>query len=274
MLIAQLTDLHIKKDGKVAYKKVDTLQCLKDAVCHINALEPQPDWVVVTGDLGDFGTADEYAVLVPELQRLKAPLKVIPGNHDHRGVMREAFSGVATFDHDEYCHFVQGAGEYQLIGLDSSVLGKPYGHLAQESLTWLNDRLEQHKERPTLLFLHHPPMEVGLRHMDVQKLLNDDELWHIIRHHSQVKGLVAGHLHRPIFATWKDLPVWVGPSHSHAVTLDLRPEAPSSFSLETPAIQLFKLTGDGIVSHLSYIQKEAGSTGPYPFFDANNRLID
>ena len=274
MLIAQLTDLHIKKDGKVAYQKVDTLQCLRDAVAHINALDPQPDWVFVTGDLGDFGTPDEYAVLVPELKKLNVPVKVIPGNHDHRVALREAFAGFAEFDHPDYCHFNQPAGGYQLIGLDSSVLGKPHGYLTESSLAWLAEELSNAEDVPTLLFLHHPPMEVGLGHMDVQKLMNDDELWELVRLHSQVKGIVAGHLHRPIYGTWNGLPVWVGPSHSHAVTLDLRPNAPSRFSLEAPAIQLFKLTPNSIVSHISYISKDKDDAGPYPFFDANNRLID
>ncbi|WP_428243498.1 phosphodiesterase [Gynuella sp.] len=274
MLIAQLTDLHIKKGGKIAYKKVDTLQCLRAAVAHINALQPRPDWVVVTGDLGDFGRPDEYSVLVPELKQLAMPVKVIPGNHDQRTALREAFTGFVTFDHDDYCHFVQPAGDYLLIGLDSSVPGKPHGHLTETSLRWLADRLVASSACPTLLFVHHPPMDVGLQHMDVQKLLNDDELWSVVRHHPQVKGVVVGHLHRPIYGTWHGLPVWIGPSHSHAVTLDLRVDAPSSFSLEAPAIQLFKLAPESIVSHISYIDKTGKTQGPYPFFDEHNKLID
>jgi 3',5'-cyclic AMP phosphodiesterase CpdA len=274
MLIAQLTDLHIKKQGKIAYQKIDTLQCLKNAVAHINSLSPQPDWVIVTGDLGDFGTPEEYGVLVPELKKLKAPIKVVPGNHDHRDHLRVAFDGLASFDHSEFCHFSQIFEGYHLLGLDTSVLGKPYGQLAPESLLWLSEQLLAHTELPTLIFLHHPPMEVGIDHMDVQKLLNDEALWQVVKHHTQVTGLVAGHLHRSICATWHGLPVWVGPSHSHAVTLDLNPNAPSSFSLEPPAIQLFKLKPDSVTGHISYIISKDDVVGPFPFFDENNKLID
>jgi len=274
MLIAQLTDLHIKKQGKIAYQKVDTLQCLKQAVTHINGLSPQPDWVVVTGDLGDFGTPEEYDVLVPELKKLHAPVKVIPGNHDHRAYLRAAFEGFSSFDHADYCHFSHVADDYHLIGLDSSVLGKPYGYLTPDSLEWLATQLANKRGLPTLIFIHHPPMKVGIDHMDVQKLLNDDELWQVLEPYKQVKGLIAGHLHRAIYATWNGLPVWVGPSHSHAVTLDLNPNAPSRFSLEPPAIQLFKLAPDSVVSHISYIEAGEKSAGPFPFFDENNKLID
>jgi len=274
MLIAQLTDLHIKKQGKIAYQKVDTLQCLRNAVAHINALCPQPDWVVITGDLGDFGTAEEYAVLVPELNKLKTPIKIIPGNHDHRDQLREAVKGISGFDHPEYCHFSQRVTGYQLIGLDTSVLGCSYGKLTSESLSWLSQQLCKHSQMPTLIFLHHPPMAVGIEHMDVQKLLNDDQLWQVLKEHKQIVGLIAGHLHRAVYATWHGLPVWVGPSHSHAVTLDLKPNAPSTFSIEAPAIQLFRLEDTGVTSHISYINSEESRTGPFPFFDSNNQLID
>ncbi|MGF1700212.1 phosphodiesterase [Photobacterium makurazakiensis] len=271
MLIAQLTDLHIKESGKLAYRKVDTVASLKNAINHLNTLVPRPDQVIITGDLGDFGTPDEYALICELLADLTLPYSVIPGNHDCRTNMREAFSGKASFDHPEYCHFIQSAGDYQLIGLDTSVAGKPYGFLENESLVWLEQQLSKHVDSPTLLFLHHPPMAVGLSHMDVQNLKNADELKAVLKQHPQVKGIVAGHLHRPISATWADIPVWVGPSHSHSVTLDLDPEAPSSFSMEPPAIRLFTLGEDTIVSHLSYIKD---SEGPYPFFDENNQLID
>ena len=271
MLIAQLTDLHIKKAGKRAYRKVDTLKCLQNAVEHINNLKPMPDMVVVTGDLADFGESCEYEVIYPELAKLKPVLKVVPGNHDHRTHLREALGSIASFAEHEYCHFSEFAGGYQLIGLDTSVVGKPYGMLAQSSLEWLDNELAHCQDKPALLFMHHPPMAVGLSHMDVQKLLNDGELYQVLQRYSHVKGIVAGHLHRPIFATWQGLPVWVGPSHSHSVSLDLDPKAPSSFSLEPVAIQLFRLSPEGITSHISYIDD---ADGPYPFFDENNQLID
>lgn len=271
MLVAQLTDLHIKRDGRPAYKKVDTLKCLRDAITHINQLIPQPDLVVITGDLVDFGTDEEYQLLIPELKKLVPPVKIVPGNHDHSEKLRSACKGWVVFDATEQCHFIHEDDKYRLLGIDTSVLGKPYGKVSKSGLAWLSEQLKKSATIPTLLFMHHPPIKVGLKHMDVQNLLNSEELWETIGTYSNIKGIVAGHVHRPIFATWHHLPVWIGPSHSHAVTLDLMPDAPSSFSLEPRAIQLFRLTTEGIASHISYI---ADSDGPYPFFDTQNRLID
>ena len=56
MLIAQLSDLHIKLPGRLAYKKVDTAAMLAEAVRRINALVPRPDLLLITGDLTDIGS--------------------------------------------------------------------------------------------------------------------------------------------------------------------------------------------------------------------------
>ncbi|MDR9828265.1 phosphodiesterase [Vibrio sp. FNV 38] len=271
MLIAQLTDLHIKKGGKKAYRRVDTLECLRKAVLHINHLNPRPDYLVITGDLGDFGTPDEYQLIREELQNVELPMLVVPGNHDDRDNLRKGLKGLVEFDHPDFCNFVVDEQGTVLIGLDSSVIGKPYGYLSQETLSWLKETIRKHQNKPVMLFLHHPPMQVGLGHMDVQNLTNADALLEILSQFNNIKGICAGHLHRPITAIWNSIPVWVGPSHSHSVTLDLNPGAASSFSLEPNAIQLIKFQAESVVSHISYIND---SEGPFAFFDEKGHLID
>ena len=57
MILAQVTDTHVKLPGKRAYRRVDTAAHLARAVAALNALDPQPGLVALTGDLVDFGTA-------------------------------------------------------------------------------------------------------------------------------------------------------------------------------------------------------------------------
>ncbi len=51
-------------------------------------LDPQPDLIVITGDLVDLGQPQEYAWLKTLLAPLHQPLVVIPGNHDEREAIR------------------------------------------------------------------------------------------------------------------------------------------------------------------------------------------
>ena len=84
MLIAQITDFHIKARGKIAYRVVDTAACLGNAVAAVAALDPAPDIIVATGDLTDFGRPEEYELLRELLAPLGKPIYLIPGNHDER----------------------------------------------------------------------------------------------------------------------------------------------------------------------------------------------
>ena len=70
MLIAQISDMHVKPPGELLYERIDTAGFLERAVAHVTALDPRPDIVLATGDLVDGGKPEEYALL----RRLLAPL--------------------------------------------------------------------------------------------------------------------------------------------------------------------------------------------------------
>src|SRR5574338_1404217 len=91
MLIAQISDLHIKPKGELAMERVDTAGHLVHAVAHIQALRPAPDLILATGDLVDAGKPEEYAHLRSLLAPLPMPVYLIPGNHDARDSLRASF---------------------------------------------------------------------------------------------------------------------------------------------------------------------------------------
>ena len=92
MLIAQISDLHVRAPGKQLYGKLDTAGYAERAVAAVAAYKPAPALVLVTGDLVDAGSADEYANLRRILDRLPMPYRLIPGNHDERDTMRASRS--------------------------------------------------------------------------------------------------------------------------------------------------------------------------------------
>ena len=86
MLIAQITDLHMRTPGDKAYGIIDPC-VLGPAVRALNALSPRPDCVLITGDLTDLGRPHEYAQRA-QLQALEMPYFLLPGNHDDRAGLR------------------------------------------------------------------------------------------------------------------------------------------------------------------------------------------
>ena len=89
--IAQISDLHIKSPGSLAYGRVDTAAALERCVAALNAFTPRPDLVVISGDLADTPAVEEYEHLKRLLAQLELPFVGIPGNHDSRELMRAAF---------------------------------------------------------------------------------------------------------------------------------------------------------------------------------------
>jgi len=128
MLIAQITDPHIKARGKLAYKKVDTETNLRRVVSHVKDLDPKPDVVLITGDLTDFGRPEEYELFRSLIAPLGLPFYVIPGNHDTREGMRQAFTDHHYLPAEgDYLHYAIEEYPLRLIGLDTTVPGKPQG---------------------------------------------------------------------------------------------------------------------------------------------------
>lgn len=273
MLIAQLTDTHIKVEGRLAYRKVDTAANLARSVDHLMHLDPRPDRVLMTGDLTDFGRPDEYALLRKLLEPLCMPIYVIPGNHDDRANMRAAFADHHYLPADgEFLHYVIEDSPFRMVGLDTTIPGEAGGEMCERRLAWLDATLAEAPDRPTLLFMHHPPFVTGITHMDVQRCEGGDALGALVERYPCVFRILCGHVHRAIQLQWHGVTVSIGPSSSHSVALDLRPGGPSQFFLEPATIQLHHWREDtGLISHLSFIGQ---FEGPYPFFDAQGRLID
>jgi 3',5'-cyclic-AMP phosphodiesterase len=272
MLIAQISDFHIKARGKVAYRVVDTASCLARAVATVAALEPAPDIVVCTGDLADFGRPDEYGLLRELLAPLKPPIYLIPGNHDEREAMRRAFAGEGYLPAEGFLHYVVEDHPLRLVALDTVIPGEAGGRLCEERLGWLDRTLTAAPERPTMVIMHHPPFATGIAHMDRIGLDGAASFAAVLGRHPQVERVLCGHLHRAIQARIGSHAIAsTAPSTAHQVALDLRADGPSRFMMEPPGYQLHLWRpGTGVVSHTGVIGKFAG---PYPFHDGGG-LID
>jgi 3',5'-cyclic-AMP phosphodiesterase len=272
--IAQISDLHIKPPGTLAYGKVDTAKALERCIAALNAFTPQPDFVVISGDLADTPNAEEYDHLNRLLTQLKLPHAGIPGNHDSRELMRKAFPAVPYAFSSGALNQKIEVGELDLLLLDSSVHGEPHGLLEPSTLQWLEQNLSSSANRPALLFLHHPPFTAGIWHMDRQNLRNAAELADIVRRHPRVRLLATGHLHRAIVTMFAGVPCTICPAPNHAVDLDLEQLRQPSFKIEPPAFHLHAWFPDEGGGHLVTHQVPIGEfDGPHPFFRADGRML-
>lgn len=272
MILVQISDPHIRRPGKLAYQKVDTAAALSRVIQCIEQLPQPADAVVVTGDLVDFGLAEEYAHLRTLLAPLSAPVFLLAGNHDKRDVLRGAFSDHHYLPATGRLCYAVDVGPLRLVALDSTVPGHSHGSLDAAQLDWLDTELALAPERPTVVALHHPPFTTLIGHMDQVGLREGIAgLEDIVRRHPQVERVISGHLHRAIDRRFGGSIASTCPGTSHQVCLDLAPNALSRFVMEPPAFRVHAWTEpSGLVSHLMPVGQ---FDGPFPFYDENG-LID
>lgn len=263
MLIAQITDFHVRPPGQVFADVVDTAAMLQRAVEQILALEPRPDAVLVTGDLTNDGEPEAYAAIRPILGKLPMPVFVIPGNHDDREAMLVLADVAELGAGQPFRQFAADLGQLRLVALDSLVPGKAHGEICEARLAWLESELAASGDRLLLLMVHHPPGETGIGHMDRIGLRPTPAFEALIRRHAdRIERIVCGHVHRSIFYRWQGAPVSIGPGVAHQVRLDLA-EAEPAFVMEPPSFHLHRWSeGAGLLTHQVFI---GSFPGPYRF---------
>lgn len=273
-MLVQLTDLHIREPGRLAYRRIDTAPYLQRAVQTIVRLRQRPEAVVITGDLTDFGRAAEYAHLAQLLAPLDMPVYLVPGNHDDPSELRRAFPSHTYLGAEGFVQYSVRVGGLRLVTLDTTEFGKPYGGLCEERLAWLERTLDAHRDEPVVIAMHHPPFQTLIGHMDVQSLLQGAEaMERIVARHPNVERVICGHVHRAVEVRFGGTIACTSPTAAHQVALDLDPQAASQWVLEPPAFRILALDASGrrVVSHLA---ASGEFDGPYPFYDAQGKLID
>ncbi len=238
MLIAQISDTHLAPPGKHTFGVAPMAEYLARCVAHINALEPQPDLVLHTGDVTNAGTIGEARRAAEILRGLRAPLAVVPGNHDCRATLAAAF-GPTTCPQDEHGfiqHDIRLEG-LRLLGMDTLASGKPGGALDAPRAAWLEARLQEAPTTPTVLFMHHPPARFGVIETDLDGFEGRERLAEILTRHSQILRIVAGHIHLASLTEWHGITISTAPSTGMRLYLDLTLRR-SAYILDAPAYQL------------------------------------
>jgi Icc protein len=253
MLVAQVTDIHLGFDAE----DPDELNRRRlDAVlAALTGMTPRPDLLLATGDLVEDGfDGISYARLRGVLADLPFPVHFALGNHDSRGDFLACFPEAETAD-----GFVQYAiedHEVRILVLDTLEEGRHGGAFCERRADWLRERLAEEPERPTIIALHHPPIETGLSWMtenpDADWVMR---LWDVVAEADNVVAMIAGHLHRPVVTQWAGTTLAICPSTAPQVALDLdridpdRPDGRPMIVADAPWFGLHLWTGSGLVSH-------------------------
>ncbi len=254
MLIAQISDTHVTDADQGVDSRYETAMHLRGAVKHLASLPVSPDVVIVTGDCIHEGSIAGYWRFVELLRPLDIPVYVIPGNHDHRDHMRDVFGEQGSHHHPTYMQYVLEEWPVRLIALDTHIPGQAGGRLCEERLSWLEARLAEDASRPTILFQHHPPFDVGMPVLDEMGLVGTEALGQLVRQYPNVERILAGHVHCHAQRLFHGTLAVTCPSTAHQAWLDFRPQAGLAQVMTPPACLLHRWQENvGLVTYMSYI---------------------
>jgi len=221
--IAHFSDTHLLAGGRPLYGKVDTIHHLGQALRQLERSAARPEAIVFTGDLADLGEPDAYerlrALVEPVAERMGAQVIWVMGNHDERAdYSRLLFDQESDAPQDR----VYDVGGLRIISFDTTVPGYHHGDVTDDQLDWLADVLSSPAQHGTLLAVHHPPIPTPLLEaMGMLELQRQVRLAEVIRG-TDVRGILAGHLHYSTHSTFVGVPVSVAAATCY--TLDLSAE--------------------------------------------------
>ena len=107
----------------------------------------------------------------------------------------------------------------RIISFDTTVPGYHHGAVTTEQLSWLSDVLKTPAEHGTLLAVHHPPIPTPmLEAMGMLELHDQGRLADVIRG-TDIRGILAGHLHYTTHSTFAGIPVSVAAATCYTLNL-------------------------------------------------------
>jgi 3',5'-cyclic-AMP phosphodiesterase len=257
--VLQLTDLHLFADEHGTMNQVPTRNTFVEVLDACRATGLVFEQVVFTGDLAQDESLEAYRCIRDLVTEWVAPsrIQLIPGNHDSRRFIREAFpESTPAGGEEDPITFSVAAGAWRLIGVDTLIPGESAGIVDEAQLDWLRRELASHEGAPTLVFMHHPPVP-GLRGEWLERmgLRNQDAVLDILRAAPQVRAVSSGHLHHELCIHAGAFEVLVAPSTAYqyarrdgSVVLDPLPPGFRTFTLRDERYE----TTVGRVNKLNY----------------------
>lgn len=237
--LVHFTDTHLSGDAAATIRGVASFPAARAALADSQLRYPQPDAILLTGDLVQDDPAG-YRLIRQVFGGSKAPVLCLAGNHDLPDHMRAELSA-APFKVGGEAEF----GRWLVVMLDTWVDRSAGGRIGPDQLAHLRGVLNTHRNHHVLICLHHHPIEMRSRWLDTVGLEDAADFLNIVRTHSNVRGVLWGHVHQSLDSFVHGVRFMASPAtcaqfvpHSAEFALDNRP----------PGYRVLELLPDGTIA--------------------------
>lgn len=221
--LLHISDTHLLAGGGKLYDRVAADQHLRQLFDEFEASGGRPEAIVFTGDLADKGESDAYdrirAIVDPAAERLGAQVIWVMGNHDdrdafRRGLLGDALGGYRPVDR------VDDVNGLRVITLDTTLPGHHHGAITGDQLDWLAEELAIPAPHGSILAMHHPPVPSVLDLAVAVELRDQAALAEVVEG-TDIRSIIAGHLHYSSTATFAGIPVSVASASCYTQDLNV-----------------------------------------------------
>ena len=213
MKVLHISDLHYAKDyqnrGGI-YSNL--LSKMTNPFAQLQELLTQTsnhyDVVVVTGDLAEDGTINEYQEIKTSLNQVFAcPIIATPGNHDNLHNYIEGYDPL--FKVLEY-------NDYVFIAFSSASLKNDHGLIEEETIDELDKTLSKYQDKKIILLTHHHLMQ---EQFVMPRATYSERFEEVINQH-QIFMILTGHTHHAYKGTYLGIPYYASGSLSFVADKD------------------------------------------------------
>lgn len=198
-----MSDPHFQNEGTIG--GLDPRARLSAAIDHANTHHADADFAILSGDLVGDDIDDDYTALAGYLARSNLRIHPMMGNNDERKGFRSRLA-LPRNTMPDFVQYAIHAAAGTVVCLDTHKTGSPAGQICDVRKDWLDNLLDRTRDKPAYIFMHHPPMALGLPKQDEIMLEDSDAFLDQICRHANVKHLFMGHVHRPTCGTIRGVP--------------------------------------------------------------------
>ncbi len=205
--LLQVTDLHILPAFENTLLGVQTERFFYDVLANAFEQRKHYDLLILTGDLAQSPCFESYQRIFQKIENHKIPARCLAGNHDNYELMQQVFNTPEINCQKQTCF-----GNWQILTLNSQIIGSEKGRLAQTELDFLETCLNERSDLFTLIALHHNCLSTNSAWLDTMQIENSDVFLNMVAQFPNVKAITTGHIHQEMDRKWGDISIFGTPS--------------------------------------------------------------